>query len=301
MAKSASSCRVGERIYSVEPHARLGPENGAIHPCEPDFLISQDRPDPNSDRKARVAVFLDGYSYHKDIVDEDLMKRQGISLGSDTLTWSLTWPDINGVLTDEEVKIPNALRQNIKGAPKDYIREISAKKGLQEHEEISKLPPLLMLVKFLANPNIEKWRDYAMLRALCWLDQARMQSTDERTKFEAQYARWPGQYVDAFSAKELLFCSSNKLAKTPAEIDLYIAGEQEAITELSHQSLILAGIFSSGDTDDPLVRTGWQTLLQLMNIGQFLPLFFAGTAEGIANGSFARPRMAQAREYNWCR
>ena len=278
---------VGEQIYSVEPHARLGPGDGVTYACEPDFLISQDRPDREADRKVRVAVFLDGYDYHRMRIDDDLMKRQGISLGTDMLTWSLTWPDVEAALVGEDSNIPNVLSRNTHKAMKDFIRKVSVAKELQDHEEIAKLSPIQMLMKFLADPNIEKWRGYAMLRTFFWLDNVAMRSVEEAIKFEDRQAHWPDQYTDNFSSKELWFRYSNSLTKKPAELSVYIAGEQATVWEFSADALVLAAEFDPQNSDGELTKAGWQLLLQLMNIGQFLPNFFAGTAEGIANGSFA--------------
>jgi len=276
---------IGDLIYSVEPHARFGKEDGVAYPCEPDFLISLDR---ESDEKVQVAVFLDGYSYHKDIVHEDLMKRQGIFLGSNMLTWSLTWHDVNHVFAGSEVKIPNALRENTANAPKAFIQKISEARGLKAHNQIAELSPMVMLLKFLSKPDIETWRGYAMLRALSWLDQGQMKSPDEKQEFDSQLHTWPSQYADSFSGAELIFHSSNKLRDKQVNMTMFIAGEQSAITELDPESLVLAIVFEPNNTDGELTKVTWQKLLQILNIGQFLPKFFAGTRNGIENGDFAQ-------------
>ena len=141
-----------------------------------------------------------------------------------------------------------------------------------------------------------------MLRALCWLDQARPCNLRMKpTKFEAQYARWPGQYVDAFSAKELLFCSSNKLAKTPAEIDLYIAGEQEAIDRTQSPVLDIGGYILLGGYGRPI---GKNRLANASAANEYWTIFAAllcRHCRGDSERQFCEARMAQAREYNWCR
>jgi DEAD/DEAH box helicase domain-containing protein len=276
---------IGDLIYSVEPHARLSKADGVAYPCEPDFLISLDR---ELDEKVQVAVFLDGYSYHKDIVHEDLMKRQGIFLGTSMLTWSLTWHDVNHVFAGSEVKIPNALRENTANAPVAFIQKITETKQLGEHKKIAELSPLIMLLKFLSKPNIETWRSYAMLRALSWLDQGRMRDSAEKDDFDEKCQSWPSQYADSFSDKDLIFCSSNKIEEKEVNMSTYIAGEQSAITELNPESLVLATVFNAKNTDLETTKSTWQKLLQILNIGQFLPKFFAGTQQGIENGDFSQ-------------
>nr|MBC8550091.1 hypothetical protein [Candidatus Brocadiales bacterium] len=276
---------IGELIYTVEPHVRLGKEQGVAYPCEPDFLISLDK---ESDEKINIAVFLDGYRYHKDIVHEDLMKRQGISLGGDLLTWSLTWHDINHVFAGSEVKIPNALRENTDNAPQGFIERAASAKGLSNHNKIAELSPLVLLLKILSKPNIDYWRSFSMLRVLSWVNQKKMAIAENKQDFESQCNFWPSHYVDTFTNAELIFCSSNKTENTFANMDMYIAGEQDAITDLSPEALVLSVIFDPVNTDHELTKNMWQKLLQILNIGQFLPKFFVGTKQGIHDGNFAQ-------------
>jgi DEAD/DEAH box helicase domain-containing protein len=275
---------IGDLIYSVEPHVRLGPSEGVAYPCEPDFLISLDRA---SEQPIRVAVFLDGYRYHKDIVHEDLMKRQGIFLSTDMLTWSLTWHDVNHVFAGSEVKVPNAYRENIDNPP-PAISALADKHDLKDHSAAVDVSPLPMLMNFLANPDMERWKGYAMLRAFSWLDKNRMQSPDEKENLVNHAKKWPSQYTDKIDFEDLIFTSSN-MADTPEySTQTFISGGQKAITEFDPKAMILATIFDPKNTDTEPAQRAWQKLLQIANLGQFLPWFFAGTKKGIEEGHFGQ-------------
>ena len=275
---------IGELIYSVEPHPQLNQEQGVAYPCEPDFLISLDK----EKGVPPVAVFLDGYSYHKDIVHEDLMKRQGIFLLTNMLTWSLTWYDINQVFAGNEVKIPNVFRENNNNAPKTFMQTISEKNELVEHNKISELNPLLMLVKYLSKPDLDQWRGYAALRALSWLDQKTMRSEDQINDLKTVSSFWPSQFTDCFSNINFLFSSLFKIAEDAVNLTTYIAGGENVIKTLDLKELVLVAIFEPIKTDAEITRITWQKLLQILNLGQFLPLFFAGTVKGIEDGSFSK-------------
>jgi len=276
---------VGDLIYSVEPHVRLAKEHGIAYPCEPDFLISLDR---ESEFDIKVAVFLDGYRYHKDIVHEDLMKRQGIFLSSNILTWSLTWHDVNHVFAGSEVKVPNAFRDHIENFPSAFIQRISEAKGLADHNQVAELQPLTMLMKYLSKPDLDKWRGYAMLRSLSWLNQKIMRDKDQIDGFLTESASWPSQFVDQFVAADLIFCSCNIIESPAFSMTTYIAGGQQAITTLESGSLVVSTIFDPKLTDDEATQRAWRKLLQIVNLGQFLPLFFAGTRQGMIDGNFAQ-------------
>ena len=55
---------------------------------------------------------------------------------------------------------------------------------------------------------------------------------------------------------------------------------------LNTKDLALVSIFYVDDPDSKASQLCWQRLLQYLNIGQFLPNFFAGTEGGIADGNF---------------
>ena len=276
---------IGELIYTVEIHPRLNENDGVAYPCEPDFIITLDR---ESDDIPPVAVFLDGYRYHKNIVHEDLMKRQGIFLSTKMLTWSLTWYDINNVFAGNEVKVPNIYRENIENSPNEFIRKICKTKGLQDHSRIVELTPLLMLLKFLSNPNVGKWQGYAAIRAISWLDQTVMQDKAVLGDLKSSSLAWPSQYVDQTDLIDIIFGTVHAFEDKSVRLKMFIAGGENAIRSLDVDELMLAVVYQVVDPDAEVSRRTWQKLLQIVNLGQFLPNFFAGTEKGIADGSFSR-------------
>jgi len=283
--KTGFKLEIGDRIYSVEIHPRLGEADGVAYPCEPDFIITLDR---ESESTLPVAVFLDGYRYHKNIIHEDLMKRQGIFLSRKYLTWSLTWYDINHVFAGNEVKVPNVFRENIEKSNKGYIRQISESKGLSDHNEIAELSPLLMLIKYLSNPGKDNWQGYAALRVLSWLDQNSMQDENVLNRLKADSQLFPGQFMDQMSSIKLIFSTINTLEEKPVSFKTYIAGGADVVRTLNVDELMLAVVYQANEPDSEVTKRTWQKLLQVINLGQFLPNFFAGTEKGIADGGFSK-------------
>ena len=283
--KTGFKLEIGELIYSVEIHPRLGDADGVAYPCEPDFLITLDR---ESDSVLPVAVFLDGYRYHKNIVHEDLMKRQGIFLSRKYLTWSLTWYDINHVFAGNEAKIPNVFRENIENSPKGYIRQISEDKGLLEHTQVADLNPLLMLLKYLSNPNKDEWQGFAALRALSWLNKNSMQDQEDLNNLILESKVFPSQFMDQTSAVDFVFSTIKTDEDTAVRLKIYIAGGTDAVKSLNVEELMLAVVYHVYDAEAEISKRTWQKLLQVVNLGQFLPNFFAGTEDGITDGSFSK-------------
>ena len=83
----------GETVWSIEPQVELGPAQGVVIPCKPDFVFW-----PENVKQRPIAVFLDGWGPHKDRIGDDLAKRLAISRSEKFDVWSLTSSDIAMVL-----------------------------------------------------------------------------------------------------------------------------------------------------------------------------------------------------------
>lgn len=70
----------------------MGIEDGVSINSKADFVL---RPLRNSDDLVKtIAIFTDGYIYHRNIVEEDMAKRMAITQSGNYYVWSLTWKDV---------------------------------------------------------------------------------------------------------------------------------------------------------------------------------------------------------------
>ena len=142
VSKDIVNGKVGFRLevdklhYSVEIHPQLNKKDGVSYPCEPDFIIY---PDKSSSGDLPVAVFLDGWKYHKDSIQEDLLKRQGITLSGKYHCWSLSWYDVQQVFAGNETKIPNPLLEHTANSPAPVISQIASQHGLANQHHLAEL------------------------------------------------------------------------------------------------------------------------------------------------------------------
>ena len=276
---------IGDFDYSVEIHPSLGKKDGVLYPCEPDFLIRSER---HGDNFRPIAVFLDGYRYHKHIVQQDLLKRQGVFLSNKYLTWSLTWHDINIAFAGNEVKIPNVLREHTGDSPKAALREIAIHQGVADHGAISEQAPIVMLLRYLSQPAFAMWQKFAVLRTLHWLDQKQMQRPEVLKAFSDSARVWPVQFRDQWGDKSLLVAGSRDFGCSDADLSVWIAGTAEVVKGLNAEDLVIGVEYDAPNPDATCVLGVWQRLLQLINLGQFVPAFFAATREGLESGSFTQ-------------
>jgi DEAD/DEAH box helicase domain-containing protein len=274
---------VGERIYLVEIHARLNDKQGVLYPCEADYLI---RPEREVEGQLPVAVFLDGYRYHKNTVQEDLLKRQGISLSRKYISWSLSWHDVQMAFAGNEVKVPNPFRENISDSPKAFIEKAGKLKGHENHHRVAELPPLLMLLKYLDSPVLDQWASFAVIRAMCWLNQSSMATQNAREQLDTAMQSWPSQFQDKLTGLSPRFFSCRDFGESSKELILHVALSEAAVKELSPDQLVVAVEYHAADVDQEGAQRSWQKLLQLVNVAQFLPNFLAATRKGLEEGSY---------------
>ncbi len=70
--KTGYIIEIGDQCYNIEPQKMLGEDEGVSIKSKPDFLIFPVTPKAN---QRKVAVFCDGWEFHKDITDQDAKKR----------------------------------------------------------------------------------------------------------------------------------------------------------------------------------------------------------------------------------
>jgi len=94
--KSGYVLEVGSQRYWIEPQVDLGPNDGVLVPCRPDFVLW-----PAQSRSARrpIAVFCDGWNYHKEITRDDASKRNALLASGKLWIWAVTWEDVMSALT----------------------------------------------------------------------------------------------------------------------------------------------------------------------------------------------------------
>lgn len=86
--------KAGENVWRLEPQVELGPDKGVVIPCKPDFVLWPD----TAGGHLPIAVFLDGWQYHKDRIGEDIAKRKAVARSGRFGVWSLTYDDVAAFL-----------------------------------------------------------------------------------------------------------------------------------------------------------------------------------------------------------
>jgi len=94
-----------ESVWACVFQEELGREKGVLCPCRPDAILYPQ--DNETMACGPVAIFLDGWEYHKESVAEDLRKRIAL-MDAGYRVWSLTWSDVDPA---SKVEIPDWMRR----------------------------------------------------------------------------------------------------------------------------------------------------------------------------------------------
>lgn len=91
------------RRWRVELQVNLAEGDSVVVACKPDFVFW---PDDGVD-DLPIAVFLDGWQFHKDSISTDLAKRMAVAKSGKFSVWTLTWDDIETVLQGKDSVTPS--------------------------------------------------------------------------------------------------------------------------------------------------------------------------------------------------
>jgi DEAD/DEAH box helicase domain-containing protein len=122
--KSGYVLDVGGRRYRVEPQVDLDVDSGVAVKSRPDFVLW---PWASGSKRRPIAVFCDGWVYHKDSLRDDARKRSALVASGYFWVWSVTHHDVKAALlgnADCEVDPPLVAlrRRDASGAPPKLAR-----------------------------------------------------------------------------------------------------------------------------------------------------------------------------------
>ena len=86
--------KIGSVTWEIEPQVYLSGADGICVDSKPDFII---RPISKEINRRPVAVFTDGFTFHRSIVADDTLKRAAILRSGDYIVWSLSYKDVQSV------------------------------------------------------------------------------------------------------------------------------------------------------------------------------------------------------------
>ena len=143
--------KINDQTWEIEPQVLLDATQGVKVSCKPDFIIS---PVGKSD-KLPVAIFTDGFIYHKDKVADDTLKREAIRRSGRYRVWSLSWRDVQSVFTQQgDYFTPTLTYEKMPSGTKMYQPTISAAKA--DALKPNKMSAMELLMRYLEMDGSDK-------------------------------------------------------------------------------------------------------------------------------------------------
>jgi DEAD/DEAH box helicase domain-containing protein len=283
--------KVNDRGYFIVPQVELGHGDGVVVPSRADFVFY---PELSRDGKP-VVVFTDGFMYHagkgaNNRIGKDVAQRMAIARSDKYVVWSLAWDDVENSIHKKGGHYDNFLAdqsEKINGLHAKYNAQFKVKQlGTIRHQS-----SFDMLMTYLANPDSNMWRMYALIHGLVHLDcvckEEEVRSVAERLWEDLS---WHDVQLDMKLDKSGSFlgglyqknCEDSPLIKLVAYI-----GKDEYGENRFHKISIICRFFDDDDLADKTHFKGaWNGFIRMYNVYQFIPNAVFITTKGISEGQY---------------
>jgi DEAD/DEAH box helicase domain-containing protein len=240
-----------------------------------------------------VAVFLDGYEYHRDKLADDTAKRLAIVQSGRYLQWSLTWNDVNAQFAKSAIQSRNPFVEGLRPRMRGLQEELAGRLGIGDLAKVASQPPLTQLMRYLENPDSRAWTGLAFCRCLGWFDQGAMRGGTVRERFENWFASNGSeefsQALAALPADRAYGGLAWDREDDPLSVRCVLPLEALGQGGAGPKPDFMGGSVSFDDSRDfepDVHKAAWQGLLRAWNLLQFLPSFGFFSTRGCAAGVY---------------
>lgn len=270
--------KLGTYAWEIEPQVPLDAQWGVKVFSQPDFVfwpVSAPGHQP-------VAVFTDGFSYHKDSVGKDTLKREAIRRSGNFRVWSLSYKDVQAVFAPQSDYYTDTLgAEKMPSGPMMY-RQIVKKYGAESLEP-SKLSAFDLLIAYLKTENAEKlFSAQANAYGLSLLDPKLMNNNLTFSQWKTVVDAINGQthFTDAeFAFHEALY--GTWTPRTPNTHLVIHAGIRAEAMKKGGPVAVCAVLSDELNLRTDKYEAEWNGFWQFCNLMQFASEFAAVSATGM--------------------
>ncbi len=277
--KTGYVLQVDSQRYRIELQCELGPDQGVAVQCKPDFMIW---PWSTGAKRKPIAVFCDGWAYHKDGLRDDARKRNSILASGGFWVWSVTHQDVKAALDgslDTDLESPLAAMSRHDGSRPTTVPR-AQEKAFTQHA-------VARLLQWLAMGYDTQGKDAALdifQRNALWLGFLMIPSTpQDKAACEQQLAAWLSRLPEAIRVLGKGFAPSVSKELSPCG---YIGQWPTALANghipdggWSSPGVVL--LDEAGAEKEEDLHLAWRRWLQVFNAAQFLPGMWLATVSGL--------------------
>lgn len=274
--KAGYQVQAGSRRWRMELQVNLGARDGVLVPCKPDFVFWPD----DAANDLPVAVFVDGWQYHKDIIVTDLAKRMAVAKSSKFSVWTLTWDDIECALQSKTLATPSPWPTLLNDDPQQVVQKLCTAQGIATLANFRSLSPFTQLHQRLAHGHHQALGKLAVSLTAGMLmppgDVAALKALHEGAFWQRldELGLIAGLHGYRQSVRQLGTVLTLVTAMHPEQLKLVMTGNGVADSEP-----MLVGEWSEDGLPESELQLRWQQLWQVLNLLLPLRQLWVGSAE----------------------
>jgi DEAD/DEAH box helicase domain-containing protein len=269
--------KIGDCRWEIEPQVELGKAQGVSINCKPDFVLW---PDKELVGQKPVAVFTDGFAYHKNKTWDDTLKREAIRRSGRFRVWSFTFKDVQdkfkalGDYTTQTLlpsKMPsgNAIYNN-------YINTNNAKEVSP-----SKVSTFDLFAQYLENKNAEKlFEIHAYAYSWSLLNKTIFKNNEQFNMWKADFNNIADQLKINYE-----FTLNNTMYGVwiPSELNssFRVFSGIDVVTKFPTNPYVLAELQDNVKNKDLNYEKEWNGFWNFYNVMQFSSFFYGVSTIGI--------------------
>ena len=278
--KSGYLLEVGTQRYWIEPQVNLGPSDGVMIPSCPDFVLW---PAKTGSPRRPIAVFCDGWAYHKDITRVDAAKRNALLASGKFWVWSVTWQEVVAAIGgNTEADLGDNMEEMA-------ISDLPAQLQGMHDAAHWKRHSVAMLLHWLEAPLTDgqdgralRFAKHAGATAIRMIPNPhKPESAAQRTKLEQFWNELSGNLPYDKPPKPVASGNLNESLLTFRYWITPALADPEGAVPKSPGFLVLDPAAAENDPDQHL---SWRRWLWMFNTLQHLPGVFLATREGLLGG-----------------
>jgi len=274
--------KVKNSIWEIEPQVKLDASSGVPIESRADFVMWPTRTEGT---QRPVAIFTDGFLYHKNKVADDTLKREAIRRSNRFRVWTLSWKDVQNVFqVQADYATGTLLPEKMASGAKIY-------KPTVESENASalrpyKAPTMELLMNYLEEPESERlFNAHARAYAFSMLD---IKSSRNSASFD-EWNQSILQLNEAFDLNEAQLEFGDTLFGTwkPRSSNSHTTVYSGVVSDDMQKNKTKADIFVfallNDDEDERTEKyeAEWNGYWQFVNVMQFLNRFAAASVSGL--------------------
>ena len=274
--------KVGNAVWEIEPQVKLDASYGVTVESRADFIMWPTRTDG---AQKPVAIYTDGFLYHKNKVADDTLKREALRRSNKFRVWTLSWKDVQNVFRVQDDYATFTL------LPEKMVSGARMYKPTVENENAEALCPykasaMELLMSYLEGQDSERvFNAHARAYAFSMLDTANFRNS-------ASFAEWDlnvSRISESFTASDVSFDFGNTFFGTwkPRSSNSHLTVYSGVVTDDMQRNKtkadvsVFALLNDEEDERTDKYEAEWNGFWQFSNMMQFLSRFTAASSTGL--------------------